>query len=351
MKYSFLTIIVVLIISTSCKKDKINESNLINFQIKGWSIDSIKFNYNWISPTDVAFINFKNGYIIGSNGDLLKTIDSAKTWTRTYIDSSGVMTSSMSFLNDSIGFIYGSWGINGNYYGILYKTIDGGNNWTKQIYNSAYHLLSMRFFDSVHGIALNWINSGSYVLTTNNGGANWNVANIDLDPSINRLFFLGDICYATGNNEKVFKSSDHGISWTSINLPSTSSNFVHGFYFLNENYGFLDLVNAKYKTLDGGKNWTIINLPFNNFSTPFSPFENFHFCNTNDGIFISDTSAYIGGDFPTFIGSFVYTTNNGGINWTKSTLLKRFSFGRIAFLSDNFAYCISNNYIYKLQKK
>ncbi|MGD0756569.1 MAG: YCF48-related protein [Bacteroidales bacterium] len=341
-------------ILSNCKKDNIDNSDNSNAKVKGWEIDSSDFIYNWISPTDVDFLNSKTGYILGSNGYLLKTTDYAKSWIKSYIetDSIGVMPSSISFINDSTGYIYGTWNVlNGDFYGILYKTVDGGNHWTKQYYDSAYHLLSMKFFDSMHGIAMNWVNSGTYVMTTANGGLTWETANLTLDQSFNRLFYLGEICYATGINQRIFKSVDHGYSWSTINAPKTSSNFLRGFYFIDEKNGFVDCVDKKYKTTDGGNTWQEINFPFNGFSTPFSPFEYFHFCNYSDGILMVDSSAYTGGDFPSFIGTYVYTTSNGGKNWVKSNLLNQFSFGAIDFISNNFAYCISIKNIYTLQKK
>jgi photosystem II stability/assembly factor-like uncharacterized protein len=337
----------------NCTKDTTVNSNISKSGINGSKFDSINFTYNWISPTDVSFLNSKTGYIVGSNGDLIKTIDSAKTWMHSYIesDSSGVMTSAISFINDKTGYIYGTWNIlNGNFYGILYKTTDGGTHWTKQYYNTAYHLLSMKFFDESHGIALDWINSGSYVVTTDNGGKSWKVLNLDLNPSMNRLLYLGDACYATGQNQTIYKSIDHGETWTSIRTPVSSLNFFSGFYFINENIGFLNNVDNIYKTTDGGNNWNKMNPPTPYFRTPFSPFEYFHFYNNNDGICIQDSFAYIGGDFPSFIGTRINTTTDGGVKWIKSDLLKQ-SFGLVVFVSDNLAYCISNKNIYTLQKK
>jgi photosystem II stability/assembly factor-like uncharacterized protein len=347
-----MTYLIAFILS-NCKKDKVDNSNIPNTNIEGWEIDSIAFAYNWISPTDVDFLNSKTGYILGSNGYLIKTTDYAKSWSQSVIekDSSGVMTSTMSFINDSTGYIYGTWNVlNGDFYGILYKTIDGGNHWTKQYYDSAYHLYSMKFFDSKHGIAMNWVNSGSYIMTTANGGLTWETANLNLDPSFRGLYYLGETCYATGTNQKIFKSVDYGYSWSTINAPKTSSNFLSGFYFIDEKTGFVDCVDKKYKTTDGGNTWHEINFPFNGFSTPFSPFEDFHFCNYNDGITMVDISAYNGGDFPNFVGTYIYTTTNGGNNWIRSDLLKQ-PFNAIDFISNDFAYCIGINNLYTLQKK
>jgi hypothetical protein len=60
---------------------------------------------------------------------------------------------------------------------------------------------------------------------------------------------------------------------------------------------------------------------------------------------------YIGGDFPSLIGTYVYTTSDGGNSWTKSDLFKEFSFGMVIYISNSLAYSISSKYVYTLQKK
>lgn len=346
-----LTTILMVFTLSNCRKDNLNNSSSPN--IEGWEIDSTDFIYSWVSPTDIDFLNSKIGYIIGTNGDLLKTTDSGKSWVKSYIekDSSAVMTSSISFINETTGYIYGYYNVlNGNWYGVLYKTSDGGESWTKKYYSTVYHLHSMKFYDSNNGIALNVINSGATILTTSNGGLSWEVGSVELDPSTYRLFFLGDICYVTGKNQKILKSVDHGKTWQTISTPVSSSRFIHGFYFMNEDIGFLDLGEKQYKTGNGGSIWTEIKLPFY-FDTPSSPYENFHFSNTNDGIAFMMVTGYIGGDFPSLIGTYVYTTSDGGNSWTKSDLYEKFSFGIVVYISDNLAYCIGNKYVYTLQKK
>lgn len=348
-KIIFLLMTVIMVTFSTCRKDDLNNTHL--FEIEGWEIDSTDFIYSWVSPTDIDFLNSNVGYIIGTNGDLIKTSDAGKSWVKSYIekDSSAVMTSSISFINETTGFIYGYYNVlNGSWYGVLYKTTDGGESWKKQYYSTVYHMHSMKFFDADNGIALNVINSGAYILTTNNGGLSWQTGNVEL--SDYRLFFLGDICYVIGKNQKILKSVDHGKTWQTINTPVSSSSFIHGFYFMNEDIGFLASGEKKYKTVNGGNTWTEITLPFY-FDTPSSPYENFHFSNLNDGIAFMMVTDYIGGDFPSLIGTYVYTTSDGGNSWTKSDLFKKFAFGIVVYISDNLAYCISNKYVYTIQKK
>ena len=109
MKKTFLlsvfTAIIALLLS-GCRANDFEISNTPNSLFKTLKIDSTGFNYNWISPTNVDFINSKTGYILCMNGFLLKTTDSIKSWTISNIDSTGVMTSTMSFISDSTGYVY-----------------------------------------------------------------------------------------------------------------------------------------------------------------------------------------------------------------------------------------------------
>lgn len=355
MKFRTCLLLIITFVTatlSNCRKD---ESDFPNDKIKGWQLDSIDFNYKWIYPEDVDFLSSKTGYIISSGGTLLKTTDYARTWEKSDIekDSLGVTTTAISFIDDSTGFIYGYGNVlNGDLYGTLYKTIDGGKHWTKQHYNTAYRLYSMKFFDTINGIAVNLGNSDACLMRTSNGGASWNAANyLELDQSFRGLFYLGGLSYATGTNQRIYKSTYKGSTWSTINAPKTPSNTIRGFYFIDEKTGFVDCWDKKFKTIDGGNTWHEIKFPFKFFSTPSPPYEYFHFCNYRDGIWIVDTCAYTGGDFPSFIGTYVYTTADGGRNWTKSDLLRRFGFGTINFITNDFAYCISNKMIYTLKKR
>jgi photosystem II stability/assembly factor-like uncharacterized protein len=342
---------VVLVVLSNCRRDIVD---IANNKISGWQIDSINFIYNWISPTDVDFLSSKTGYILGSNGYLIKTNDYAKSWAQSFIegDSLGVMTSTISFINDSTGYIYGTSNVlNGSFYGILYKTTDSGNHWTKHFYETPYNLYSMKFFDLRHGIAIDWRGTGTFVMTTADGGSSWQTADLQLDPSFRGIFYMGNSCYTTGTNQRIFKSYDYGYTWSTIDVPKTSSHVLSGFYFIDDKNGFVDCSDKKFETTDGGNSWQEIHLPFKSFFTPFSPWEYFHFANNSEGITMADSMAYTGGDFPSFLGTYVYTTSNGGKDWARSGFLRNFSFGAIEFISPDFAYCISINNIYTLKKE
>ena len=348
-KIIFALTVTIILFLNACKKENPNNPDSNPPVIKGWKIDSIAFSYNWISPSDLNFWNAKTFYLVGY-GHFLKTTDSARSWTVTNIDSSGVSHCVMSFINENIGYVYGTWGINNQFYGTLYKTADGGVHWTQRHYDTAYNFRSLKFFDVSHGLALDYKYGSSFLRMTDNGGVNWNIVHVDLDPSVNILFFLGDICYVAGQDCRLLKSVDHGITWNKINTPGSSENKIYAYYFVDKETGFLGLDNASYKTTDGGNHWEMIDLPYKSFYTPTALLENFHFCNRNEGISIIDSVGYIGGDFPSFIGTYVYTTSDGGKHWIRSDFFSDFYFGRITYVTNNFAYCISNGKILTLTK-
>lgn len=85
----------------------------------------------------IFFINKNLGWIVGNNGTIIKTIDGGKSWISNIILSESNLTfSSINFIDSNIGWIAGS----GQYtnmdpvYGIILKTIDGGESWTTQIF-------------------------------------------------------------------------------------------------------------------------------------------------------------------------------------------------------------------------
>jgi len=345
----------MIVLTFGCE-NSLNDINQIDdLSIPGWELDTIEFNYGWMSFNDVDFLSPDLGYMISTNGDFLKTINSAETWQRSdiEIDSGGVMTSTQSFISENIGYEYGHYsGLSGNRYGTLYKTKDGGDNWTKKFYEPEYKLYSMHFYNDSTGIALNSLQGEINVVTTYNSGDTWDTVNLDLSPTTYRLFFSGEICFVTGKNRKIIKSRDKGKTWITIDTPESSAEFIGGFYFYDEQLGFLNLGGKKYKTIDGGEKWDEVDIPFN-FRTPYSPYEYFHFSDENNGIAIIDSTIIDSDSYSgrRFIGSIVYTTIDGGVNWQKSKLFKDFHFGCVVFATPDIGYCISEEYIYILLRE
>ena len=166
------------------------------------------------------------------------------------------------FLNENLG-----WAANG-YYAAVYKTTDGGLNWTEQLNENdipgGYYFRNIEFLNEDIGF-IGTLN-GTFFKTID-GGTNWTeVTNITPNP--NALCGLDAVgtstiygCGAYFNPAHIIKSIDSGDTWTFTDMSSYANGLVE-VLFLDELTGFASGSGADggliLKTIDGGISWTEI---------------------------------------------------------------------------------------------
>lgn len=159
---------------------------------------------------EVYFINELTGVVSGDNGCFFTTFDGGLTWNKIAVDDTLVSFNRISFPTPLVGYISGdpnvimkttdgghTWfparesefldytyfpsedvgfGIN-NYTSKVYRTTNGGENWTETNFSSATGLLSpdaLFFFSEDTGIVIdNYFNEVSF---TYNGGSSWHLS-------------------------------------------------------------------------------------------------------------------------------------------------------------------------------
>ena len=181
------------------------------------------------------------------------------------------------FRHDDIYFINADTGWVANAEGYIYRTMDGGNSWTTQLFQPATSFRCIGFANSNNGWAGN-LGLGGWSPTTDtiplyqtvDGGNTWQpVSNITgpVPQGICGISVVNDsVVYAVGRVGgpcHIMKTSNGGLSWTSVNFNppafylvdchffSVDTGFVvgsTGTNFSNEQY-------AVYYTVDGGQNW------------------------------------------------------------------------------------------------
>lgn len=187
-------------------------------------------------------------------GVVFKTTDGGENWTQQL--SEGFVTPGLSFINgvyfwnENVGIAYGDpigTGVNRKFE--IWRTIDGGDNWTRII---------------------------TPALSTGNPLTNEYGYNTPPDVRGNTLWFTTDA-------GRLIKTTDMGLTWTGHNSPlanfggvsATTGNGTRGdVYFSDENIGYLlkDVLTGNstnrlhtrtfYTTTDGGQNWSNTALPF-----------------------------------------------------------------------------------------
>ncbi|MCX6301713.1 MAG: YCF48-related protein [Bacteroidia bacterium] len=305
-----------------------------------------------INPRDIFFLNSSVGFVVGYNGDILKTVDSGKTWHE--LNSGTTLhLHSVFFLDENVGFassqaMGGCLDADCDKGSVLLKTTDGGETWTKTFFPDYSRILSLKFFNTLNGVALiktpNYpYSKNEHIALTSDGGIHWNLIYLPIRPSDDKLFYVDNIIFIAGENQKIFKSLDYGYNWETISTPIEAYHDVNHIYFYSENIGFIDGITAVYKTVDGGLNWIKTDFPFTNFGT-------LHFYDENEGFNIENVAVYEGGDFPTFKGSICYETKDGGESWSKSDLIESLHMGLIFFPQRDLGYSINFSEFYTIKK-
>jgi photosystem II stability/assembly factor-like uncharacterized protein len=115
----------------------------------------------------IFFISGTTGWLYGEN--IYKTVDGGGNWTLQY--EPDFLISELTFINENTGYAVGS---DDNLQGKIIKTTDGGISWTVLQTPKSNHLTSVAFSNENTGIATGW---GSTILFTDTGGDNWRKLN------------------------------------------------------------------------------------------------------------------------------------------------------------------------------
>lgn len=152
----------------------------------------------------------------------------------------------------------------------VYRTLDGGNNWTVMRGwndNQIGYLRSIRFFNDSIGVMGTL--GGKFYRSTN-AGTTWDTIHQLLNPrptAICGMFQLNDsVLYAVGDyavGAKAYKTRDRGLTWTYLgDIPQALS--LIDAYFIDEQHGFLtgranpaDSGAVLLYTANGGDSWEV----------------------------------------------------------------------------------------------
>ena len=276
---------------------------------------------NFSKQHGMFFLDEQIGYTVGVAGTMKVTRNGGDTWGVLHsVEESGTraLLSSVYYINEQIGFVAGQ----NEYYpfdnistdAVFMKTEDAGLTWDKTYVEGYRSIHDIRFYNADQGYAIARHNDNeTHFLQTEDGGKTW----IEVDVSISDL--NSNKFIKAGANEYVHATGEQGdvllLRITGFNDPiqtfTSPSEFQNSHYFINELVGF---AGTAFKTTDGGLTWQDVQLPTESYSL-------IHFIDENSGVILKPTyESEVGGGEVIFIlnGVEAYETIDGGLTWSLS---------------------------------
>lgn len=245
---------------------------------------------------DIQFIDSKIGWVIG-NSNLWYTSDGGDTWTEQAQDQSihdREYDLKLSFRDANRGWI-------GGWQSFAFKTLDGGQSWTRDSTLAAYTKFSL--VDTTYGWASGLENSDYQlvrVMRTEDGGLSW----LETPSAMTGIVypFSPDTCIVLADdwmNRGIYKTTDGGTNWEMVSTKRYKSAF-----FINQQ----EIWSSLNHSIDGGRNWE--NKTVNIFAPGIDRLNTVDFVD-------AETGWVAGTNFPSNKDLFIAKTTDGGASWFK----------------------------------
>ena len=229
----------------------------------------------------VSAVNGRVAWASGANGTYARTLDGGRTWQTGQVPGAAELDfRDVDAFDADTAYLLA---IGEGERSRIYKTTDGGRNWTLQFQNRRAGAFydCMAFWDKRRGIAISDPVDGRFlVLMTDNGGRGWHqVAAAGIPPALEGEggFAASGTCVAvraqrrawfgTGGPQgpRVFRSDDYGLNWQAAPAPLAKGKSA-GVFSLDFYGGAGVAVGGDYTkeqgaagnaalTYDGGKSW------------------------------------------------------------------------------------------------
>ncbi len=281
------------------------------------------FSQNWRvaapyngSINDIVFTDAKTGYACGvgagiglctGSGLLLKTIDGGETWTRMNTVTTYALTK-LFFVDAFTGWALGN-------SSTVLKTTDGGVTWVLQTFGVGAGYNDFYFADYNTGFLCGL--NGILRRTVNGGGLYTTIASGVTTTLYGVHFVSPTIGFIIGDNGVIRKTTNGGTSFSNAS-PVTTDPF-RDICFVTDSIGFVLSPYKILKTTNAGSSWTIYNAP------PGSIMTRIHFVSRNVGFVIG-------------VSGLLLKTTDGGNTWNLCVSTTTFSIRSIFFTDENTGY-------------
>lgn len=250
---------------------------------------------------------------VGAESDLFKTTNSGQSWTIIY-RFPGYNITALAMRDNDTGVVAVSNGFTGS---LLYKTIDGGTNWTQLPASISTDILDLAY--TPNGIILAAGTVGTLLIGTS-GGTNWASASAGTSDDFTDISAASNTTFYACTMNGIYKSTNSGSSFSSIGNPGSGSGLmVTSVDFANVNSGVAGMDQGYlYYTSDGGVSWTAYSSP--------------NYWMTTNCVFSNSASNYYAGG----TGGALLKTTSAGAAWTdKSTHLTEYRLNAVDVVNTN----------------
>jgi len=174
----------------------------------------------------IIFSDTLHGFLIGSDGVILRSTDGGENWTDTL--QFGPLLRDIFFVSDSVGYIAGD-------QSLLLKTTNAGLSWDGLTNIPAYSSFSSVFFlDENQGWAGGSLGRMFY---TTDSGSTWDSIQFNQQDYFQDIFFKSQqIGWACSANGRLHYTQNNGNSWQVYQAPAEN---LREIYFSSADYGWV----------------------------------------------------------------------------------------------------------------
>ena len=206
----------------------------------------------------VYFVDQNSGWIVGSQGTFLKTIDGGKNWrAETKFTKDNIRD--VYFADENHGWIlcerdiYSSGTLSPSY---IWETFDGGTNWKTVRFEGEGKERLVRIFFTKEGIG--WaVGEAGTVFAMQNDKSIWKRTSVPAQTlMLNGIFTDQTHGLLVGGNGTSLFTEDGGTSWKLSAFTSKPTAKLNSVFFINQKIGWSVGAQGKiYSTINGGKLW------------------------------------------------------------------------------------------------
>ncbi len=321
-----------------CASSLIFGLTLCSLQAQSWQT----LNANTLSWRfeDLCFVDPDIGWVVDGGGQILKTVNGGQNWTQQFYNSS-LYFRSVEFLNDQLGFA-GTLA-NGNPTAQLLRTTDGGATWTDLTGNFPVNVTGICGISIVdeNTVFITGVFFGSaYIMKSTDQGDTWQYTNMSTYANglVDIYFKDGLNGWAVGQGNQgnalravILGTTNGGTTWNLLRSGDHSNQRSWKIQQLNDNVFYASIEEFEpspqyFKSIDGGQTWSLQNVVTTNTS------------GTMQGIgFLNENLGWVGGFSQLF-----YETTDGGQTWDYQPSIG-LSFNRFQRVNDTLMYTAGVN--------